>query len=332
MENPRNILITGGAGFIGINLVAYLLETQRYKITVLDNLAGGNYPLLQEVVTRSGGEMEEQFSPSVEKVCFYKIDILDRESVQQVLKGQQGVVHLAAQTGVIPSQQDPYHDAAVNISGTLNLLSGAKDCSSMRFIFASSAAPLGEQTPPLDETRVPMPLAPYGASKLAGEAYCSAFCGSYGLDTTVLRFSNVYGPNSFHKGSVVALFLKKLLKGQPLTVYGSGEQTRDFLYAGDIVRIIDTILQGDPQLVKGQLFQLGTGVETSVNRLIELLKQVTGLIPEIGYKPERSGEIKRNYASIKKITRQLGYRPQFDLLQGLEKTWHWFRAGDSTQR
>jgi UDP-glucose 4-epimerase len=331
VNKSKNILITGGAGFIGINLVDYLLETQRYKITVLDSLSGGNYPLLRQVVTDRGGDMEEQFSPSPEKVCFYQIDILDRQSVQQVLKGQDGAVHLAAQTGVIPSQQDPYQDAAVNITGTLNLLCAARDCSLKRFIFASSAAPLGEQTPPLDETKVPAPLAPYGASKLAGESYCSAFCGSYGLDTTVLRFSNIYGPNSFHKGSVVALFIKKLLKMKPLTVYGDGEQTRDFLYAGDIVRIIDTILQSNPQSVKGQLFQLGTGVETSVNRLIELLKQVTGLIPEMVYEPERSGEIKRNYTSIKKITRLLGYRPQFDLLQGLEKTWHWFKTRDSAE-
>ena len=167
-------------------------------------------------------------------------------------------------------------------------------------------------------------MAPYGASKLAGEAYCSAFYSSYGLNTVVLRFSNVYGPNSFHKGSVVAHFIKKILKNEPLTVYGDGKQTRDFLYVEDIVRIIEKILTSRDPKIGGEIFQLGTGIKTSVNQLVDHLKQVTDLPVNVVYEPERKGEIKLNFVSIEKIEKTLGFESQFNLKRGLEKTWQWF--------
>lgn len=328
----KKVLITGGAGFVGINLVRYLLETRKYKITVLDNLSSGNYQLLKETITEIGGEVEDVSSDAAKKVCFYKMDILDNKDIIRVIKDHELVVHLAAQTGVVSSQKDPFQDARVNIIGALNLLDGSVKNNVQTFVFASSAAPLGEQKPPMDEKKIPKPLAPYGASKLAGEAYCSAFYDSYGLNTVVLRFSNVYGPHSFHKGSVVAQFIKKILKNEPVTVYGDGEQTRDFLYVEDITRVIHEILQTEKKRVSGELFQLGTGVETSVNRLIFYLTDITGLNIEVVYEPERKGEIKRNFASIKKIKKRLRYEPQFELKKGLVKTWEWFKRSEERGR
>lgn len=327
--NHKRVLITGGAGFIGINLVDYLLKSGGYKITVLDNLSTGNYGLLKKIAEDNGAEIEEKLSGSHDKVHFVKGDILDKKIIPGVMKNREAVVHLAAQTGVMPSLDNPLQDASINITGTLNLLTASVENNVKAFILASSAASLGEQEPPLHEKKIPRPLAPYGASKLAAEGYCTAFCGSYGLNTTALRFSNVYGPNSFHKGSVVAHFIKKILKDEPLTVYGDGEQTRDFLHAGDIVRVIEQLLNNPGQKKPGEIFQLGTGVETTINQLVKSLETVVGSPLETVFKPERKGEVKRNYASIEKIKSQLGYYPQFGLEAGLRNTWDWFRRGRS---
>lgn len=322
------LLITGGAGFIGVSLLDYLLdlEPKRYKITVADNLSTGNYQLLKRIIEAKGFEIEDCLSSSPGKVCFTNVDIRDREAITAVLAGQEHVVHLAAQTSVIPSLEDPFFDVSVNVLGLLNLLQASVEHKIGRFVMASSAAPLGEQEPPLDEQKIPAPLAPYGASKLAGEGYCSAYYGGYGLNTVVVRFSNVYGPNSYHKGSVVAHFMKQILQQRPLVVYGDGEQTRDYLYAGDIARAIDTILREDAPTVSGEIFQMGTGVETSVNRLVAMLKETTGSNPEVKYEPPRKGEIKRNYTSIEKIKKALNYQPRMDLKDGLKKTWEWFQG------
>ncbi len=309
----KKILITGGAGFVGVNLVRRLIRDSEFSITVMDNLSKGNLSLLQKIAHKEG----------CNQLRFCKEDIRDSKAVNRIMAGHHLVAHLAAQTGVIPSLSDPLKDADVNINGTLNLLSAAKENGIQRFIFASSAAPLGEQTPPLDESKVPAPRSPYGASKLAGEAYCSAFHHSFGLETAVLRFSNLYGPNSFHKGSVIALFIKQILRGEPLTIYGDGNQTRDFLYVEDITQVILALLQKD---LNGEIFQVGTGRETSVNTLIDLLKEVTGMKPEIRLQPERKGEVIRNYTSVKKLERFIGFQPHTSLSEGLKHTWEWFKT------
>jgi UDP-glucose 4-epimerase len=169
---------------------------------------------------------------------------------------------------------------------------------------------------------VPRPVSPYGASKLVGEAYCSAFFGSFGLNTVALRFSNVYGPYSYHKGSVVAQFFKNLIQGEPLVIYGDGQQTRDFLYVNDLV---DAILLADKSDTPGEVFQIASGRETSIQALLATMQGVlSDLTFDIRYELPRPGEILRNYASIEKARRMLGFDPKTRLDEGLRSTWQWF--------
>ncbi len=316
----KTVLITGGAGFIGLNLVDYILKKKNYKIIVLDNLSSGNSGLLKKIVEDNGLIFNKKISPD-KNFLFVKADIRDK-NLDNIFEKTDFVVHLAAQTGVIPSIENPFKDAEINIIGTLNLLTLSVKHNIKKFIFSSSAAPLGEQIPPLNEGKVPSPLSPYGASKLAGEGYCKAFYGSFGLETVIFRFSNVYGIYSYHKGSVVAEFYKRIIKGKPIYVYGDGNQTRDFIFAKDLAKVIVETLEKNN--IGGEIFQLGTGVETSVNQLISYIKDIMNYSLEIEYKPERKGEIRRNYASIEKAKKILGFEPEYDLKMGLKLTYNWF--------
>ena len=190
------------------------------------------------------------------------------------MSGIEGVVHLAAQTGVPGSLQDPFHDCRTNVLGTLNLLEAARLRQAeaghpIRFVFASSNAPLGKQPPPATEDKAPLPISPYGASKLAGEGYCLAYNGSWGLGTVVLRFANLYGPYSAHKNSVVAKFIKDIAAGGQITIHGDGQQTRDFIYVGDLCRAIQLALESE---IGGEVFQIATGVETSIAELADAVE------------------------------------------------------------
>lgn len=312
----QRVLITGGAGFIGLNLLDYLLEHTDWLVAVLDNLEFGNQAILRRLLAQYP-----------QRLSFLKGDIRDTQKALEASQGVQAVVHLAAQTGVVPSQENPFEDAQINVSGTLNLLEAARQNQVKRFIFASSAAPLGNQEMPLNEKKVPQPLSPYGASKLAGEAYCSAYAGSFNLKTAVLRFSNVYGPYSGVKGSVVPLFIKNILQGKPVTIYGDGQQTRDFVFAQDIARGIYLALTKDlPE--QFNLFHLGSGQETSVNQLFErvkaIFKQRGYKVKAPHYQPARPGEIERSCVDITKAQLVLGFYLKVSLSDGLRRTIDWF--------
>jgi UDP-glucose 4-epimerase len=300
------VLVTGGAGFVGVNL-ARLLGGEGLRTRCFDNFSTG-------------------FRRDAEAAGYDEIiegDILDADALAAAAKGSDYVVHLAAQAGVPSSVADPIHDAELNVRGTLHALLAARDAGVSGFVFASSGAPLGEVTPPASERVVPRPKSPYGASKLAGEAYCSAFAGSYGLPTVALRFSNVYGPYSYHKGSVVAAFSRNAIAGEPLVVYGDGGQTRDFVYVGDICRgILGALRSG----VQGEVAHLGTGIETPV---IDVAKQVLAAADSavaIEYRPERAGDVLRNCADISHARELFGYAPATDLDEGLAATVAWFRS------
>jgi len=318
----EKILITGGCGFIGVNLVVFLLKKTDWKINILDNLSVGRREDVKDI----------KYVKS-DRVKFIKGDIRNKKDVNKAIKECQFVVNLAAQTGVISSIENPLNDADINVKGIINLLEASIRNKISRFIQASSSAPLGEQKMPLNEEKIPKPLSPYGASKLAGEAYCSAYSSSYGLRTIVLRFSNVYGPKSYHKASVIAKFCKQVIAKQTLTIYGDGKQTRDFIYVEDLCKSIYLSLKKKIKN-KFELFQIATGRETSINRLVSIIKRaalkysISSNDMKVRYSPCRTGEVYRNYSDITKARRVLGFKPETTLSNGLEKTLQWFAVRD----
>jgi len=253
-------------------------------------------------------------------------DILDEKLALTAAEDIDVIVHLAANTGVLPSIEDPRGDCETNVLGTLNYLEAARRRKVKRFGFASSGAPLGEQEPPINENMAPRPLSPYGASKLAGEGYCSAYFGSFGLETVALRFGNVYGPGSTHKSSVVAKFIKLLMAGEPLTIYGDGAQTRDFIFIEDLIEAIR--LAAFAPSIGGEVFQIATHQEHTVlevaNALNRLAERHLGKKSELIHEEQKAGEIRRNYSDISKARNLLGFKPRYNLEEGLEKTFLWF--------
>ncbi len=310
------LLVTGGCGFVGTNLVEFILKRSDWDVTVLDNLSQGKLDYLKTV---------EGFSEK--RVRFIEGDIRDEDHVEEAMKNCDYVIHLAAQTSVIDSIENPKEDAEINVMGTINLLEKSVEKDVKRFILASSAAPLGEQEMPIHEKKIPQPLAPYGASKLACEGYCSAYSGCHSLTTVALRFSNVYGPKSWHKGSVIAKFIKQILEGETPIIYGDGEQTRDFIHTEDISRALHLSCTEDLES-DFELFQIATGEETSINELYSLLKtkleERDKNVPEPRYGEKREGEIYRNYADIGKAKEILNYSPEVPIEDGIEETIDWF--------
>jgi UDP-glucose 4-epimerase len=300
------VLITGGAGFIGSNLVAKLSGSGGYNIVVLDNL--------------SAGQQSADFPPGVR---FVQGDFTEPRTLEKSLDGVDAIVHLAALSGVIDSIEDPRPSFAINVAGSFQLLEHARAAGVRRIINASTGgALLGDTTPPIDESMAPCPLSPYGATKLAVEGYCSAFAGAYGLSCVTLRFSNIYGPRSGHKKSVVAAFMKNIIRGEPLTVYGDGSQQRDYLYVGDLVNGVEAALGRD---LKG-VFQLGSGKPTSLLEMIDAIGRVTQRKPVVCFMPARVGEVHRTWCNISKAEREIGYSTPTSIVDGLRETWDWFLA------
>ena len=309
-SNISTVLITGGCGFIGVNLAKYLTN-HSYKIRILDNLSTGKKDNLLDAGC--------QLTPDNLIIT----DIRDQDAVSQAIKNTDAIIHLAAHTRVVESLSKPQETWEINTKGTFNLLEACRLTRVKTFIFISTNAALGEQIPPFDETKIPKPISPYGASKLAGEALCSAYYHSFGLNTTSLRFSNCYGPYSQHKSSVVAKFITGIKRHEPLKVYGDGEQTRDFIHVDDICQAISLCLQTN-DILEGQVFQIASGRETTINSLIAILKVITGYdIPTIN-EPKRKGDITKNYSDITKAKDTLGFKPKIELKSGLNDLWYWY--------
>lgn len=298
------VLVTGGCGFIGSNLVPILLERGE-EVRVLDSFAIAG---------------PERLPAGVEVI---EGDVRDAGALAGAARDADAVIHLAAAGNVADSVADPLSNFEVNARGTLLTLQAAVDAGVRRFVFASTGGALiGEAPPPVDETSVPRPISPYGASKLCGEGYCQAFRGSYGLETVALRFANVYGPGSDLKRGAVTVFIKRALAGEPLTIYGEGTATRDFIYVDDLCR---GILAGLDTAGAQGVFHLASERETTIEELARLILEATGSDAAIEHVARRRGEVERNFAIAKLAGEALGWRAEMGLEDGLAATVDWFK-------
>lgn len=319
-------LITGGCGFIGRNLITRLGATDA-RIRVLDNCAVcGPQDLRKVCPVEECSDGRALPEPGV--VQFMHGDIRDEQAAQNACRNVDVIVHLAANTGVPRSVADPALDFQCNALGTFQMLEAARREGTHRFIFASSGAPAGNATPPVTETTAPRPISPYGASKLAGEGYCSAYAHCFGVDAVALRFSNVYGPWSAHKTSVVAKLIGAALRGEEWEIYGDGAQTRDFLFVEDLVRAITAAAETDG--IGGEVFQISTGREHSLLELAACLRTTLAArgisVPPVEHAAPRLGDMPRNYADPSKAEAMLRWRPSTELEDGIRATVDWFRA------
>ncbi|MDA3790823.1 MAG: NAD-dependent epimerase/dehydratase family protein [Desulfobacula sp.] len=324
---PKNWLITGGCGFIGTSLIKKLRSKGLANaIRVVDNLSVGSRsdlsrvtPFFETDITKAGPMSADHRAELI------TADIRDQEAALSLTRGAEVVVHLAANTGVQPSIQDPLSDMEANVMGTVHYLEACRQQRVETFIFASSGAPIGEGVPPFHEEMACHPVSPYGASKLAGEAYCSAYNRSFGVKTKVLRFSNVYGPLSGNKNSVVARFINQAIQCRCLIINGNGSQTRDFLYIDDLIAVV---LRAAASPCGGQLFQIATQKETAISdiaRLLSgLLEEKMGKKPDINYGSSLAGDVTRNFSDISRAKQELGWCPHVSLEKGLRHTVDWF--------
>ncbi|CAN5594005.1 SDR family oxidoreductase [soil metagenome] len=325
-----NWLITGGCGFLGTALIRTLAEEDGHTIRIVDNLAVGTRDDLGAVCQFSEtsatglGAMGGISGPS--SVELVEGDILDEELAMRAVEGADVIVHFAANTGVAPSVADPRADCMSNVIGTFNYLEAARQCGTERFVFASSGAAVGEVDPPIHEEVPPHPVSPYGTSKLAGEGYCSAYFRTFGVQTVALRFGNVYGPGSTHKSSAVAKFTKRAMNGEVLEIYGDGSQTRDFIYIEDLIRAVRQAATVED--VGGEVFQIATNAETSVQELIDMLLPVLAAAGikdvEVRETEPRQGDVQRNYSDTSKAGRMLDWHSEVGLEEGLQRTVGWF--------
>jgi UDP-glucose 4-epimerase len=303
-----SVLVSGGAGFIGANLARRLVAAG-HRVTILDDLSIGQRAYL------AGLPHELVVAP-----------LSDRGAVRQAVRDVDAVVHLAARAGIPDSVADPLATFEVNVGGLLAMLEAARLAGVRRFVFASSNAAAGDHEPPSDERDLPRPTSPYGASKLAGEAYCQAYAATYGLAACALRFSNAYGPCSLHKKSVVASWLRAALNGGSIAIHGDGEQTRDFVFVDDLTAAVCAALDAPEDRVAGELYQVGTGVETTVNELARAVESALGRPLEIRRLAARPGDIRRNVSRVELAAERLGYRAAVPLAEGIALTANWFRG------
>ena len=302
------VLVTGGAGFIGANLLRQI--DSGHDVRVLDSLVRGSRDLL----------------PADRDIELIVGDIRDRDAVARALRGVDVIIHLAAFGSVVESITDPIENFEINAGGTLEMLRGAADAGVERFVFASTGgAIMGDQEPPIDEGSLPWPISPYGASKLCGEAYLHAFAGSYDIRPVALRFANVYGPYSSHKQGVVTRCIRAALAGGQFEIFGDGNATRDFLHVDDLCR---GILAAAESGLRDEVIHLASEKETTIRELAELILELVGSEVEIVHHPKRTGEVERNFARAERAKELLGWEPELPLRDGMQGTIEWFRAND----
>jgi nucleoside-diphosphate-sugar epimerase len=308
-------LVTGGAGFIGSHL-AEELARRGERVRVVDSLITG----------------KRQNLTHVPHVDFMEGDLADLDVARRAVEGVDVVLHQAAIPSVPRSVQDPLTSHRANVDATLNVLIAARDARVKRVVYAGSSSAYGDApTLPKVETMAPAPLSPYALQKLIGEEYCQLFTRLYGLETVTIRYFNVFGPRqdpSSPYSGVISLFIRFLCEGRQPTIYGDGEQTRDFTYVSNVV---DGVLRAsEAPTASGEVINVATGGRVSINALFRALRDLIGARVEPLYAAPRSGDVRDSQADIQKARRLLGYSTRVDLEAGLKRTVEWYRASPVT--
>jgi len=309
------VVITGGAGFIGSHIAAEVAK--EYEVVIIDNL-------------------DDYYSPDLKRrnleillanpnVRFVEGDITDTALLRRVIDSDvEFVYHEAAQAGVRISVENPFKPNNVNVLGTLNVLKASLDAGVKRVINASSSSVYGKvKYLPFDEAHPTMPVSPYGVSKLAAEHYCRVFYEVYGLPTVSLRYFTVYGPR-MRPDLAISIFTRKMLANEPITVYGDGEQTRDFTYIDDIVRVNRKLLE--TSAADGHAMNVGGGHRITVNDLIAHLREITGSESEVVYSDKQKGDAEHTLADVELAQELVGYRPEVSIRDGLGRFVEWYRS------
>ncbi len=306
--STKKVIVTGGAGFIGSNLVDEL--SKQHSVTVVDDL--------------STGKMEN--IAHLKNIDFILGSITDPGLLKRAFEGAECVFHLAALPSVQRSVDDPLASNAANVDGTLNVLLAARDCGVKKVIYASSSAVYGDEpTLPKREDMMPGPLSPYAVGKITGEYYARVFSELYGLRTVCLRYFNVYGPRqdpASEYSAVIPIFISRILAEKAPVIFGDGNQTRDFAFVRDVVRA--NILSMEKEQAEG-VFNIACGKRTSLNHLAGIIMEILGLEAGLIHEKPRPGDIQDSLADISAARNELGYEPEYDLMSGLKETVDWFR-------
>jgi len=313
-------LITGVAGFIGSSLARAVL-TQGDQVRGIDNFSTGKRDNITEILGT---------------IDFREADLLDLEAMHEACRGVDYVFHEAAIPSVPKSVLDPLGSNRANVDGTVHVLIAARDAKVKRVVYAASSSAYGDTpTLPKQEGMPPNPISPYAVAKLASEYYMTSFYRCYGLETVCLRYFNIFGPrqdpNSPYSG-VLAKFITQMLAGEQPTIFGDGEQSRDFTYIDNVVSANLLAAKAAPAKAVGQVFNVATGTRVDLNQTFQLLKNIIGYQGEVKYGPERAGDVKHSLADLSRTANALGYQPRVDFEEGLRRTVEWYRGQEKAAR
>jgi UDP-glucose 4-epimerase len=306
-------LVTGAAGFIGRSIAAELLARGK-KVRGIDNFSTGKRENLR----------------GLEAMDFIEADINDAQAVAEACRGVECIFHEAAIPSVPRSVEDPVASNHAGVSGTVQLLVAARNAKVRRVVYAGSSSVYGNTpTLPKSEDMAPSPISPYAVTKLVGELYMQCFTRVYGLETVTIRYFNVFGPfqdPTSHYSGVLAIFALKMLAGETPTIYGDGEQSRDFTFVQNVVHANLLASEAPAERVSGKVFNVATGHRVTLNETVQTLREATGYTGEVRYAAERGGDVKHSLADIGRAKQCLGYEPLVQFREGLERTVEWYKT------